>query len=120
MPLFYADLVPGSGTYLYQETLYLCESCKRRLRRTAPSGPPVVVQCCLGCSVIEFMDSYIETTFRIETTVTFKPVLHLRSGNYQAFMETVWWYILLGAFVYRNGPECTELPEWTTGMDFYM
>ena len=21
MPLFYADLVPGSGTYLYQETL---------------------------------------------------------------------------------------------------
>ena len=25
-----------------------------------------------------------------------------------------------GAFVYRNGPEWTELPEWTTGMDFYM
>ena len=22
--------------------------------------------------------------------------------------------------VYRNGPEWTELPEWTTGMDFYM
>ena len=40
MPLFYADLVPGSGTYLYQETLYRSESCKRRLRRTAPCGPP--------------------------------------------------------------------------------
>ena len=25
-----------------------------------------------------------------------------------------------GAFVYRNGPEWAELPEWTTGMDFYM
>ena len=23
-----------------------------------------------------------------------------------------------GAFVYRNGPEWAELPEWTTGMDF--
>ena len=40
MPLFYADLVPGSGTYLYQETLYRSESCKRRLKRTAPCGPP--------------------------------------------------------------------------------
>ena len=30
MPLFYVDLVPGSGTYLYQETLYRSESCKRR------------------------------------------------------------------------------------------
>ena len=27
---------------------------------------------------------------------------------------------LRGAFVYRNEPEWTELPEWTTGMDFYM
>ena len=27
MPLFFADLVPGSGTYLYQETLYRSESC---------------------------------------------------------------------------------------------
>ena len=25
-----------------------------------------------------------------------------------------------GAFIYRNGPEWTELPECTTGMDFYM
>ena len=25
-----------------------------------------------------------------------------------------------GAFVYWNGPEWTELPELTTGMDFYM
>ena len=24
---------------------------------------------------------------------------------------------LLGACVYRNGPEWAELPEWTTGMD---
>ena len=40
MPLFFADLVPGSGTYLYQETLYRSESGKRRLRRTAPCGPP--------------------------------------------------------------------------------
>ena len=35
MPLFFADLVPGSDTYLYQETLYRSESRKRRLRRTA-------------------------------------------------------------------------------------
>ena len=41
MPLFFADLVPGSGTYLYQETLYRSESCKRRLRRTAPCGWPL-------------------------------------------------------------------------------
>ena len=40
MSLFFADLVPGSDTYLYQETLYQSESCKRRLRRTAPCGPP--------------------------------------------------------------------------------
>ena len=26
MPLFFADLVPGSDTYLYQETLYQSES----------------------------------------------------------------------------------------------
>ena len=25
-----------------------------------------------------------------------------------------------GAFVYRNGLEWAELPEWTTGMDFNM
>ena len=31
MPSFFSDLVPGSGTYLSQETLYQSESCKRRL-----------------------------------------------------------------------------------------
>ena len=25
---------------------------------------------------------------------------------------------MTGAFVYRNGPEWTELPEWTTGQKF--
>ena len=30
----------GSGTYLCQEILYRSESCRRRLRRTAPYGPP--------------------------------------------------------------------------------
>ena len=39
MSLFFSDLVPGSGTYLYQETLYRSESCKRMLKRTAPCGP---------------------------------------------------------------------------------
>ena len=27
---------------------------------------------------------------------------------------------ILGAFVYQNGPERAELPEWTTGIDLYM
>ena len=40
MPLFFLSLEPGSGTYLYQETLYRSESCRRRLRRTAPCGSP--------------------------------------------------------------------------------
>ena len=30
----------GSDIYLYQETLYRSESCKRKLRRTSPCGPP--------------------------------------------------------------------------------
>ena len=30
----------GSDTYLYQETLYRSESCRRRLRKTAPCGSP--------------------------------------------------------------------------------
>ena len=32
MPLFFLSLEPGSDTYLYQETLYRSESCRRRLR----------------------------------------------------------------------------------------
>ena len=40
MLLFFSDLVPVSGTYLSQETLYRSESVKRRLRRTTPCGPP--------------------------------------------------------------------------------
>ena len=30
----------GSDIYLYQETLYRSESCKRKLRKTSPCGPP--------------------------------------------------------------------------------
>ena len=40
MPLFVLSLEPGSETYLYQETLYRSESCRRRLRKTAPCGSP--------------------------------------------------------------------------------
>ena len=40
MPLFFLSLEPGSDTYLYQETLYRSESCRRRLRKTAPCGYP--------------------------------------------------------------------------------
>ena len=44
MPLFFTELLPGSGTHLSQETrttlVYRSESCKRRLRMTAPCGPP--------------------------------------------------------------------------------
>ena len=43
MPLFFSGLVLGSGTYVYQETLYRSESCKRGLRRTAHFGPPGMV-----------------------------------------------------------------------------
>ena len=34
---------PGSDTYLYQETLYRSESCRRRLRKTAPCGSPGMI-----------------------------------------------------------------------------
>ena len=40
MPLFSLSLEPGSDTYLYQETLYRSEACRRRLRKTAPCGSP--------------------------------------------------------------------------------
>ena len=40
MPWYFLSSVLGSDIYLYQETLYLSESCKRKLRRTSPCGPP--------------------------------------------------------------------------------
>ena len=40
MPEYALDWVPGSGICLYQETLYRCVSCRRRLRRTAPCETP--------------------------------------------------------------------------------
>ena len=40
MPWYFLCLEPGSDTYLFQETLYRSESCRRRLRKTAPYGPP--------------------------------------------------------------------------------
>ena len=42
MPLFFLSLEPGSDTYmhLYQETLYRSESCRRKLRKTAPCESP--------------------------------------------------------------------------------
>ena len=40
MPLFLLSFEPGSDTYIYLETLYRSESCKRRLRKTAPCGSP--------------------------------------------------------------------------------
>ena len=40
MPLFFLSLEPGSDTYLYQERLYRSESCRKRLRKTAPCGSP--------------------------------------------------------------------------------
>ena len=47
MPLFFLSLEPGLDTYLYQETLYRRESCRRRLRKTAPCGSPgMVTQVC--------------------------------------------------------------------------
>ena len=43
----------GSDTYLYQETLYRSESCRRRFRKTATCGSPgmatQVRQACRGC-----------------------------------------------------------------------
>ena len=53
MPLFFFSLEPGSDTYLYQETLYRSESCRRRLRKTAHCGSPgmatQVHQACRRC-----------------------------------------------------------------------
>ena len=40
MPWYFLSWVLGSYIYLYQETLYRSESCKRKLRRTSPCGPP--------------------------------------------------------------------------------
>ena len=37
---YFLSWVPGSDIYLYQETLYRSESCKRKLRKTSPCGPP--------------------------------------------------------------------------------
>ena len=39
MLLYFLSLEPGSDTYPYQDTLYRSESCRRRLRKTAPCGP---------------------------------------------------------------------------------
>ena len=38
--LLFLSLELGLGTYLYQETLYLSESCKRKVRKTAPFELP--------------------------------------------------------------------------------
>ena len=40
MPWYFLSWVPESDIYLYQETLYRSESCKRKLRKTSPCGPP--------------------------------------------------------------------------------
>ena len=40
MLLFFLSLEPGSDTYAYQDPLYRSESCRRRLRKTAPCGSP--------------------------------------------------------------------------------
>ena len=40
MPWNFLSWVLGSDIYLYQETLYRSESCKRKLRKTSPCGPP--------------------------------------------------------------------------------
>ena len=39
MPWYFSSWVLGSDIYLYQETLYRSESCKRKLRRTLTCGP---------------------------------------------------------------------------------
>ena len=50
MTLFFLSLEPGSDTYLYQETLYRSESCRRRLSKTAPCGSPgMATQVCQAC-----------------------------------------------------------------------
>ena len=38
MPWYFLSWVLGSDIYLYQETLYRSESCKRKFRRTSPCG----------------------------------------------------------------------------------
>ena len=40
MLLFFLSLEPGSDTYPYQDPLYRSESCRRKLRKTAPCGSP--------------------------------------------------------------------------------
>ena len=40
IPWYFLCWVLGSDIYLYQETLYRSESCKRKLRKTSPCGPP--------------------------------------------------------------------------------
>ena len=40
IPWYFLSWVLGSDIYLYQETLYRSESCKRKLRRTSPCRPP--------------------------------------------------------------------------------
>ena len=40
MPWYFLSWVLGSDIYLYQETMYRSESCKRKIRRTSPCGPP--------------------------------------------------------------------------------
>ena len=40
MPWYFLSWVLGSDIYLYQETLYRSESCKRKLKKTSPCGPP--------------------------------------------------------------------------------
>ena len=40
MPLFSLSLKLGSDTYLCQDPLYRSESCRRRLKKTAPCGSP--------------------------------------------------------------------------------
>ena len=50
MPLFSLSLEPGSDTYPYQDPLYRSESCRRRLRKTAPCGSPgMATQDCQAC-----------------------------------------------------------------------
>ena len=40
MSWYFLSWVLGSDIYLYQETLYRSESCKRKLRKTSPCCPP--------------------------------------------------------------------------------
>ena len=40
MPWYFLSWVLGSDIYLYQDTPYQSESCKKKLRRTSPFCPP--------------------------------------------------------------------------------